>query len=71
MFAPAPPLEWVEECRRAWLTKREHESVASSREDALSAEAVSRPQLCLFTEEELNEPAPAQKKKTAPGVSFF
>ena len=55
------------------MTKREHESVASSREDALSAEAVSRPQLCLFTEEELNEPAPAQKKKTVPaeGASFF
>ena len=72
-----PPLEWVEECQRAWRAKQEQASAASGREETPSAVATPRPhetkRVCLFTEEELNQPAPARKKKPAPadGVSFF
>ena len=68
-----PPLEWVGECRRAWLAKQA--SAASSKEETPLAEAKSRPhgikRVCLFTEEELNQPAPARKKKPAPAEFFY
>jgi len=70
MFSP-PPSEWVDESRQAWRAKQE--SAASTREEPPLAVATTRQQLCLFTEEELNPPAPARNKKPAPaeGVSFF
>ena len=78
MFTP-PPLEWVEECQRqrAWQAKQEENSASSTREETLLAVAKQRPHetkhVCLFTEEELNQPTPARKKKPAPadGVFFF
>jgi len=67
MFTP-PPLDWVEECRQAWLLKQEQASVATEKEDM----PCETKRVCLFTEEDLKQPAVARKKAApAEGVSFF
>ena len=70
----------VEESRALWRSRTEPEedkSAASSKEKTPVAEATPRQHeskhVCLFTEEQLSQPAPARKNKLAPaeGVSFF
>ncbi len=77
MFS-APPVEWIEECRQAWLDRQELASVASTE---TKPQARKTERACFYTEGELaqllagglRQPAGGALRKPAPpeGVSFF
>ena len=79
MFS-GPPEDFARESWAAWRAGRkeaeEEKSAASTREETPLAVATPRPhenkRVCLFTEEDLNQPAAARKKPPpAEVVSFF
>ena len=65
----------VDQSRAAWRASRERRAPIESKVQSTPPLHHKRaePRVCLFSEEELSQPAPAREKKPAPaeGVSFF
>jgi len=74
-----PPEDFARESWAAWRAGRkeaeEEKSAASTREETPLAVATPRPhenkRVCLFTEEELNQPAPRKRHTPPEDVAFF